>query len=50
VVLYQGEFVALTKKKLKRMRKSKLLANLSLKQIEANAVYITGKGLQPINK
>ena len=39
VVLYKGEFIALTKKRLKLMRKASIIHNQTLKHIENIAVY-----------
>jgi len=41
VVLFKGEFVALTKKKLKQLRASGQMSNDAVKQIEKFAVYST---------
>lgn len=40
VVLYQGEFIALTKRKLKNIRKNKVISNDVLQQAEKVAVYV----------
>ena len=39
VVLFKGEFIALTKKKLKQLRRAKLISNDMVKQAEKIAVY-----------
>jgi hypothetical protein len=41
VVLYNGEFIALTKRRLKQMRRNGLINNDTVKQCESIAVYVT---------
>jgi hypothetical protein len=41
VVLFKGEFIALTKKKLKKLRAAGQMSNDAVKQIEKFAVYST---------
>lgn len=40
VVLYEGEFIALTKRKLKNMRANKVISNDIMQQVEKVAVYV----------
>jgi len=40
VILYKGEFIAVTKRRLKNMRKHKLISTEALDNVEKHAVYI----------
>lgn len=40
VILYKGEFIAVTKRRLKNMRKRKLISTEALENVAKHAVYI----------
>lgn len=39
VVLNKGEFITVTKRNLKNMRRNKLISNVTIEQVEKHAVY-----------